>query len=119
MYRISRSDHEGLAASEESNDYGTSGVGNNDGDYGGQQHQQNGYEQSGFQPSTGHSFGGEHQQQDYSQFTGFDHGQQGDHDGGFGGHVDVGHNYVHEHVEVTKPVAVPVYKEIGRKSFLF
>ena len=60
--------------------------------------------------------------QDYSSFTGFNNyhgGEDGSHGGGY---VDHGDNYVHtfpvsEHVEVTKPVAVPVYKEIGTFSY--
>lgn len=71
---------------------------------------------------SGGGFDGGHQ--DYSSGGGFDAGHGGGFDaghGGDGGHgisLDGGHNYVHsvpvsEHVEVTKPVAVPVYKHIG------
>lgn len=64
-------------------------------------------------------------QQDYSSYSDFGnyHGGNDDSSHGFEDH---GNNYVHsvpvsEHVEVTKPIAIPVYKDIGklRKSFLF
>jgi len=59
--------------------------------------------------------------QDFSSSGGFDGGHGGD-DGGHGLSLDSGHNYVQsvpvsEHVEVTKPVAVPVYKHIGNVLF--
>lgn len=49
---------------------------------------------------------------DFSKLHGGDDGSHG------GGYIDHGDNYVHsvpvsEHVEVTKPIAVPVYKDIG------
>ncbi|XP_034951543.1 uncharacterized protein [Chelonus insularis] len=91
----------------------------NSGSYG---HQYEG----GFEPSSGH-IGGDHQ--DYSTYKAFDHAshednsqlhedfdhgnQEGLHGDGFSGDNHVHSVPVSEHVEVTKPVAVPVYKEIG------
>lgn len=86
--------------------------------------------------SSSHDFGDHQQQQqqpDYSAFTDFNSGAGGhEHDENFEGRHDEGGfehqqhgggqpHYVHsvpvsEHVEVTKPVAVPVYKEIGNSK---
>lgn len=98
----------------------------------GHQQQEGQYEgPSGFQPS----FGGHHsdsseQGHDFSSYGGHggggDGGSQEQYGGGYGGSHeayvsghDGEHNHVHtipvsEHVEVTKPVAVPVYKQIGK-----
>lgn len=60
--------------------------------------------------------------QDFSSGGGYDGGHGSD-DGSHGISLDSGHNYVHsvpvsEHVEVTKPVAIPVYKHIGKVFLL-
>ncbi|KAK0084387.1 hypothetical protein PV325_007115 [Microctonus aethiopoides] len=92
-----------------------------DDDYGG-------HSQGGFQPSTGDHYGSSDQQEYPSSFSGYEYNSQPSYDQGVHGGYDYsehqsggdvhGDNHVHsvpvsEHVEVTKPVAVPVYKEIG------
>jgi len=114
---IDRSDQE-ISGTSGSSGYGGSGYGG--GDYGG------GHEGGGFDAGAGGhlqssgGFDGGHQ--DFSSGGGFDGGHGGD-DSGHGIALDGGHNYVHsvpvsEHVEVTKPVAVPVYKHIGNILFI-
>lgn len=98
------------------------GGGYGGGDYGG--HGGSGYDASsgGHLESSG-GFDGGHQ--DFSSGGG-DFGGHGGDDGGHGISLDAGQNYVHsvpvsEHVEVTKPVAIPVYKHIGNvyiRSFI-
>lgn len=109
---------------------GTSGSGGYDGGYGSSSYG-SGYGGSDY----GSSYGGggysasssahldssgdlDSSHQDFSSGGGYDAGHGGD-DGSQGISLDGGHNYVHsvpvsEHVEVTKPVAVPVYKHIGK-----
>lgn len=58
--------------------------------------------------------------QDFSSGGGYEAGSD---EGSHGISLDSGHNYVHsvpvsEHVEVTKPIAVPVYKHIGKVFLL-
>lgn len=105
---------------------GTSGSGGYGGGYGGGDYGSSGgfgggHEGGGFDASAGGhlessgGFDGGHQ--DFSSGGGFDGGHGGD-DSGHGISLDGGQNYVHsvpvsEHVEVTKPVAIPVYKHIG------
>lgn len=111
---IDRSDQE-ISGTSGSGGYGGYGGG----DYGG------GHEEGGFDASaSGHleSSGGlDGGHQDFSSGGGFDGGHGGD-DSGHGISLDGGHNYVHsvpvsEHVEVTKPIAIPVYKHIGNVLF--
>lgn len=79
-----------------------------------------------------HDFGEQHQQHDYSAFADFNGGSghevennpEGRHDSGYEPQHDHQPHYVHsvpvsEHVEVTRPVAVPVYKEIGNSKGLY
>lgn len=101
--RIARSDQSSLSDGGYSGgDYGTSA-------------------QGGFEPSSANF---QDSQPDYSQYGNFNHeSQEGNHfsqigqDDGHDFHGD--NNHVHsvpisEHVEVTKPISVPVYKEIGK-----
>lgn len=117
QHAIDRSDQE-IAGTSGGSGYGggyggSYGGGYGGGDFGG--HSGGGYDggSSGLESSGGLDGG----HQDFSSGGGFDGGQGGD-DGGHGISLDSGHNYVHsvpvsEHVEVTKPVAIPVYKHVG------
>ena len=138
--QVDRSDqdnqHQGYAtaASDYSNTYNSYEHGNDAGNSIGQD-DDSGQQSHGFgdQSQQSHGFGDQSQQghgfndqQDYGAFTNFNAGghesdnSEGQHDlgGGFEHQEQhVGH-YVHsvpvsEHVEVSRPVAVPVYKEIG------
>lgn len=121
-YPIDRSDQESVATS------GGSGYGGGYGDFSSGHGGGGGFDggAGGHLESSGGQFDGGHQ--DFSSIGGghgggFDGGYGGD-DGGHGGHgisLDGGHNHVHsvpvsEHIEVTKPVAVPVYKHVGNVS---
>lgn len=119
-YAIDRSDQE-IASTSGSSGYGGSygggyGGGYGDGDLGGG-HGGGSFDagSTGGHLESGGGLDGGHQ--DFSSGGGFDGGHGGD-DGGHGLSLDSGHNYVQsvpvsEHVEVTKPIAVPVYKHIG------
>jgi len=120
-HAIDRSDQE-IASTSGGGGYGGSYGGGYGGSYGGGDF--GGHGGGGFDGGSGghlESSGGlEGGHQDFSSGGGFDGGHGGD-DGGHGLSLDGGHNYVHsvpvsEHVEVTKPVAVPVYKHIGNVS---
>lgn len=128
-YPIDRSDQESVGTSG-GGGYGGGygggdfGGGHGGGDFGGG-HGGGGFDggSGGHLEASGGQFDGGHQ--DFSSIGGghgggFDGGYGGD-DGGHGVSLDSGHNHVHsvpvsEHVEVTKPVAVPVYKHIGNVS---
>lgn len=61
-------------------------------------------------------------QQDYSSYSDFGNFNGGNDDSH--SFIDHGNNYVHsvpvsEHVEVTKPIAIPVYKDIGESNNFF
>lgn len=113
---IKRSDHGSFGSSGDGGSYGGGGGGSyGGGDYSGG-HGSGGFEASAgpLESGGGHLDGGH---QDYSSFGGY--GGHGGDDGGHGISLDGGHNFVHsvpisEHVEVTKPIAVPVVKEIGK-----
>lgn len=121
---IDRSDQQIAGTSSDSGGYGGSyggssyGGGYGGGDFGGGQG-------GGFDGGTGghlESSGGYDGGHDFSSSGGGFEGSHGGDDGGQGLSLDGGHNYVHsvpvsEHVEVTKPVAVPVYKHVGNVSF--
>lgn len=123
QHTIDRSDQEisGTSGSGYDGGYGNSYGGSYGGsDYGG------GHGDGGFSASSsGHlesSSGLDSGHQDFSSGGGYDAGHGSD-DGSHGISLDSGHNYVHsvpvsEHVEVTKPVAVPVYKHIGKVFFV-
>lgn len=118
-YPIDRSDQEGVSTSSGGN-YGTSGYAGGDlgGSYG-----DGGLDNGsgGHLESSGDQYNGGHQDRftpiSSSYTSGFDAGHGGD-DGGHAVSLEGNHNYVHsvpisEHIEVTKPVAVPVYKHVG------
>jgi len=123
---IDRSDQEisGTSGSGyDSSSYGGSYGSSYGGSYGGSDYgSDHGGDFSG--GSSGHlesSSGLDSSHQDFSSGGGYDSGHGSD-DGGHGISLDSGHNYVHsvpvsEHVEVTKPVAIPVYKHIGEYSY--
>lgn len=132
QYAIDRSDQQVASTSGNGGDYGGGYGGSYGGGYGGgyggsdlgDGHGGGSFDSVGSAGGHIESSGGfEGGHQDYSSGFdsghggGFDAGHGGD-DGGHGISLDGGHNYVHsvpvsEHVEVTKPVAVPVYKHIG------
>lgn len=122
---IDRSDQavSGTSGSGYDGGYGGSYGGGYGGSYGGSDYGGD-HGSGGFSPSSsGHlesSNGFESSHQDFSSGGGYDAG--GD-DSSHGISLDSGHNYVHsvpvsEHIEVTKPVAVPVYKHIGKVFLL-
>lgn len=92
-----------------------------EGGHGGQEAQN----YQGFSASGGHGGFDEGAGQNYASFENFgghdNGGGHGDEGAGHGVNLGGGDSYVHsvpvsEHVEVTRPVAVPVYKEIGKRT---